>query len=339
MVFRAKFVKNLIEFAVQRGAAQVDLLQSTGLESMDQLNSEQLTFDRHQYDSLLQKAIQQSGDPLLGLHLGEYLSLSAAGLMVQIVQSSRTVLEALQYTVEFANLGCRELPFQLKEMDHAWELSVHPDAGWESRYPVSARQTVDGMMVFTLREFQSITLKKYQPIRIHFAYARPEALTYYQAIFQCPVRLGMPQTALYLDKAQVADTVVSGDYQLLQLLVGYAEQKLAEIAREKDFCNSVRKAILHMGQPQFPSIQQIAANLNMSVRTLQRRLKAEGYTYQELTDELKQQFALNYLRNEDLSVKAIAYSLDFSEASSFIRTFNRWYGMSPQMYREQHFAS
>lgn len=339
MAFRARFVKNILHFAAQRGADQRDLLQSLQCRSLTELDDDERFFNRHQYEQVLQKALSQTGDALLGLHLGEFMSLSAAGLIVQIVQNSQTVLEALRYTVEFANLGCQELPFRLEELAQSWELSLRPSPDWAREYPVSARQTMDGMMAFTLREFQSITLQKHRPVSIHFSYARPEAQKEYQRVFQCPVRMGMPQTALYFSKAHVAEAVVSSDYQLLGMLVRYAEQKLAAMAQEKDFGSRIRKTILHLAQPQFPSIQQSAANLNLSVRTLQRRLKEVGYTYQELIDETKRQFALDYLRNEELTIKEIAYSLDFAEASSFIRAFNRWFGVSPQIYREQHFLS
>ena len=67
----------------------------------------------------------------------------------------------------------------------------------------------------------------------------------------------------------------------------------------------------------------LAANLNLSVRTLQRRLKEEGLTYKNVLDELKLQFALDYLKNEALSIKEIAYLLDYAEPSSFIRGFKQ----------------
>lgn len=336
MAFRANFVKNIIHFAAQRGAVLTELLDILDCDALGDLDEEERIFDRHQYEAVVEAAVAQTGDPHIGLHMGECMSLSAAGVIVQIAQNSRTVREALEYTVAFANLGCRELPFHLTELEQSWELSLRPDPEWVRQCPISARQTMDGMMVFTLREFQSITLQKYEPVSVHFSYVQEDAQAEYRRIFQCPVRLDRPGTAMYLQKEHVADRVVGSDYALLQLLVRYAENKLEQTTVDQDFSNRVRKTILHMAHPQFPTIRQAAANLNVSVRTLQRRLKEEGFTYQELIDELKKQFALDYLRHEHLSVREIADSLDFAEASSFIRTFNRWFGVSPQLYREQY---
>ena len=109
-----------------------------------------------------------------------------------------------------------------------------------------------------------LTRQKYYPNRIHFAYPRPKRVAEYERIFNCPIRFDQPLTAIYLDKKQVEEKVVTSDYRLLQLLIQYAQEKLAD-----------------------------------------------------------------YLKNKDLSVKEIAYLLDYAEPSSFIR----WTGRSPKTYR------
>ena len=113
----------------------------------------------------------------------------------------------------------------------------------------------------------------------------------------------------------------------------HAREKLATLNVEFGFVTVVKQSILHLVKPQFPTIEQVAANLNLSVRTLQRRLTAEGVTYKLLLDELKQQLALDYLKNKELSIREIAYLLDYAEPSSFIRSFKRWTGKTPKAYK------
>ncbi len=334
MQFRARFIANIIQFAAQQGVDRRKLLAVTNKE-MAELCAEDLMVAAPIYNAIVEKTEELSGDDLFGLHLGEYLSLSAAGLIVQIAQSSRTVLEALHYMVEYANLGCQALPFQLKELDKEWELSVSPNLLWQEQSPTSVRHTMDGTMVFTIREFHTLTRQKHYPNRIHFAYARPKRVAEYERIFNCPIRFDQALTAIYLDKKQVAEKVVTSDYRLLQLLTQYAQEKLAAMEGELGFATIVKQSIINLVKPQFPTIEQVAANLNLSVRTLQRRLKEEGLTYKAVLDELRKQFALDYLKNKDLSVKEIAYLLDYAEPSSFIRSFKRWMGRSPKAFRLQ----
>lgn len=332
MQFRARFIANIIQFAAQQGVDKRKLLAITGKE-MDTLCAEELMFEAPIYNAVVEKAIELGGDDLIGLHLGEYLSLSAAGLIVQIAQSSRTVLEALQYMVEYANLGCQALPFQLKELADEWELSLSPNELWLEQSPISVRHTIDGNLVFSIREFHTLTSQKYNPIRINFAYPRPKNISEYKRIFNCPIRFDQPLTAIYLDKKVVQEKVVTSDYRLLQLLIQYAQEKLATMEGQLGFATIVKQSIINLVKPQFPTIEQVAANLNLSVRTLQRRLKEEGLTYKQVLDELKRQFAIDYLTNKDLSVKEIAYLLDYAEPSSFIRSFKRWTGKSPKEFR------
>ena len=69
--------------------------------------------------------------------------------------------------------------------------------------------------------------------------------------------------------------------------------------------------------------------------TLYRRLKDEGVTFAEVHDDLRQRMARDYLDARKVSVNETAYLLGFSEASSFVRAFKRWTGMSPTAFRDQ----
>ncbi|GJM34697.1 MAG: transcriptional regulator [Saprospiraceae bacterium] len=332
MTFSARYIANIIHFASQQGASRRELLAIVGME-MQELNDENLRLEAEIYNRLLERALELTGDPYFGLHMGEYLSLSAAGLITQIVQSSRTVQEGLEYLVAFANLGCQALPFTLEEREQDWELSVIPSTLWLEQSPLAVRHTMDAIFYFSLREYQTLSHQKKYPLAIHFNYDRPKYFQEYERLFEIPVRFGQTKTALYLDKKQVAAPVVTSDFALLQVLVRHAEEKLALMDQNAGFHTIVKQSIINMVKPQFPTIEQVAANLNISVRTLQRRLKEEGFAYKAVLDELKRQFALDYLQNPKLSIKEIAYLLDYADSSAFTRSFKRWMGESPLAYR------
>ena len=136
-----------------------------------------------------------------------------------------------------------------------------------------------------------------------------------------------------LNKKQVEEPIITSDYNLLRILVQYANEKLVALEQEQGFYTIVRQSILNLVKPQFPTIEQVAANLNISVRTLQRRLKAEDHTYKSVLDELRKGFALDYVKNKSLTIQEITYLLDYSEPSAFNRSFKRWTGKSPLEYR------
>ena len=78
----------------------------------------------------------------------------------------------------------------------------------------------------------------------------------------------------------------------------------------------------------------VAENLHMSRRTLSRKLKEEGITFKEMAVQTQKDLAINYLKQNDLSVNDIAFLLGFSESSSFSRAFRRWFGDYPLEFRK-----
>ena len=332
MTFSARYIANIIRFGAQQGVDSSELLSLVN-RNFTELDDEDLRFESAVYNRVLEKALDLSGDPYFGLHLGEYLSLSAAGLISQIVQTSRTIREALDHLVAFANLGCRSLPFSLERLDGDWILAVHPAEIWWHQSPASVRHTIDAVLVFTIREYHNLTLQQRHPLAVHLSYERPEKFMAYEKVFGSPVRFAMPFSGVVIGDQQMDQKIITSDYRLLQVLVQHAQTRLAQWNRQLDFFTLVRNSIVNMVKPQFPTIEQVAANLNISVRTLQRRLKAEGYTFKTVVEELKKQFALDYLTEDRLSVKEIAHLLDYADASAFIRSFKRWQGMTPLEFR------
>ena len=80
------------------------------------------------------------------------------------------------------------------------------------------------------------------------------------------------------------------------------------------------------------SLKEVAAKLNVSSRTLIRKLQSEGTNFQLIRDEQAKKQAANYLKDANLSVESIGHLMGFSDASSFRRSFKRWFGETPSQY-------
>jgi len=82
-----------------------------------------------------------------------------------------------------------------------------------------------------------------------------------------------------------------------------------------------------------PSQTEIARLMGLSERTLQRRLSAEGTTFNGVLEDARREIALGFLANRKLAAYEVSFLLGYSEPATFFRAFKRWTGKTPQQYR------
>ena len=333
MAFNGKFIVNLAQFVTQRGVDIQEVLQHAS-KSIEELCLDDCVISNEEYQAVIENAMLLTNDPHFGLHAGENLNLAAGGLIGQITQTCATVKEALQYCCDFSNLGCSVLPMNLIETNTGYEVQITPDEDWRASSEVTFRQTLDGVLAFTIRELETLTLSKHQPLAIFLPWTDISDTSEYERVLGESVLFGKPNISILLAKDHVNAKIVNADYHLLRILVAHAQEKSDRIEREMGFNKVVKQSVLKLIKPDFPSLDQVARHLNMSSRTLQRKLKMEGFTFKQMMNELRFEMAKDYLRNPDLSIKEISFLLHYAESSVFIRSFKSLAGITPNSFRK-----
>jgi AraC-like DNA-binding protein len=82
-----------------------------------------------------------------------------------------------------------------------------------------------------------------------------------------------------------------------------------------------------------PNLTEMAEALHMSNRTMIRKLKTQGTSYQTLLDDVRQELAVWYLKHTEMPAEAVAERLGYSDTSNFSRTCKRWFGLTPRAIR------
>jgi AraC-like DNA-binding protein len=334
MAFNGRFVFNLINFAAGNAKEMQELVSLTS-KSITELGQEDCLIDDDSYNSVIEACLDVTGDPLFGLHAGESLNLSAAGLIFQIAQTSKSVKEAVQYNCEFANLGCSVLPLSLEKQQGYYQIKLIPNSSWAQKSEMVLRQTADGVMAFQIKAFQALTLKLCQPISIHLPWGEEADRLEYERVLNGPVFLKQKEITMSFRNKDMEAGIITSNYDLQKVLLEYAGKKSSELKKEHGFGSQIKDVVVNLMSPVFPTIDEVAGHLNITVRTLQRRLKEEGLTFKIIIDELRQEFAKGYIQRADLSISDIAYLLGYSDLSAFTRSFKRWTGQSPANYKQQ----
>jgi AraC-like DNA-binding protein len=120
---------------------------------------------------------------------------------------------------------------------------------------------------------------------------------------------------------------------LLEHFEQYAQDFLFKMECNDAATRAVTKIILSRLDDPSLSIEKVAREMAVSVRTLQKRLEAEGVVFSDLLRDIRQRLAKKYLR-ENYSVEQITYLLGFSEPSVFRKSFKKWLGVTPGEYRQ-----
>lgn len=123
------------------------------------------------------------------------------------------------------------------------------------------------------------------------------------------------------------------DSLLRRLLETQADQILVQLPERSGVADQVQRALTRCLDARSSGIDQIARQLAMSSRTLQRRLASEGVSYQQLVDAARKEAAGRYLAEPSLAIGEVAYLVGYSEPAPFHRAFKRWYGVTPDVFR------
>jgi AraC-like DNA-binding protein len=149
---------------------------------------------------------------------------------------------------------------------------------------------------------------------------------------RCPLQFGAARTRLVFDCFAIERPLDGGNPELARHNDAIALQYLSQIERE-NIQGRVREVLTQRLAQGEPSQEDVAELLNMSARTLQRKLGDAGTTYKEILDETRRVLALAYLSAPRHTVGDVTYLLGFSAGSSFTRAFRRWTGQSPSDWR------
>lgn len=110
-------------------------------------------------------------------------------------------------------------------------------------------------------------------------------------------------------------------------------KRLQALTPESPFRERVRASLIEILASGQTSMDDVASRLAISSRTLQRRLQAEGTSFQKVLDDLREELARHYLMTSDYSSGQIAFLLGYEEPNSFYRSFRAWTGQTPEHVR------
>jgi AraC-like DNA-binding protein len=178
-----------------------------------------------------------------------------------------------------------------------------------------------------------------RPKRACFAYSAPAHRAEYGRVFGGLELFDQPFTALVFDRALLNAPSPQHDDDLCEALQAVAERRLQRVRHRTPYAVRVRDFLVREGFPHRTDMQSVARALGMSVRSLRRRLDAEGKAYNEILSEALATTAKRFLEDPRRTIQEIAYDMGFADPNTFSRAFKRWTGMTPSACRTALWAT
>ena len=309
--------------------------EANGLKISDKLQQVQNLerFDFNLWREILDDIQQQIKSPALGLEIAAHVQPKHLGIIAYIAQSCETMGEALSRYFDYHRLIFDGSPLKIESFPDGY-LGIH----WTTLPSPLITQITDeiaiALMVQFLRHF--LSTKDIQLHQINFAHAKPQNLKIYENFFQCPVKFNQPQTELIFPMHVMTVPLSHGDQTLQKLLMQQAQALLNDLPNSSQIDERLQQNILLGLQKNLYQIGEVAKQLNISIRQLQRHLQNQGTTYQQRVQEVRKLLAVQYLQDPYLGLHEIALLLSYSEQSAFQRAFKQWTGITPQQWRMQN---
>jgi len=199
-----------------------------------------------------------------------------------------------------------------------------------------SRHCFESTFSSSVHMMRTLTGVKLSPVEVTFIYTKPESTAEYERIFCCPVLFEQKDNSITLDIRLGSTPILMANPGLLAYFEKYAQDFLAEMDHKNERTQTVTRIILSQLDDEKLSIEKVAKEMSISVRTLQNGLEAEGVVFSDLLKDIRQRLAKRYL-SENYSVEQITYLLGFSEPSVFRKAFKKWLGVTPREYRERSY--
>lgn len=288
---------------------------------------------RYPYTSMIRLwnlAMTKTGDECFGLSVIQHWQPANSHALGFAWLASDTLKEALQRLERYVRVFNTHMLATVHETSEGYEICpfILPD-----EYPQPSHAAIDAGIALVLHLCRLSDTPSLSPLRIELRRPVPSCADKFHAYFQAPIMYNSSRDMLLLDKHTVEKRLPSGNIEIALSCDKIVRDYLAKLDRS-DIIMQVKKSLIDYLSSDNLSEELIARKLNMSLRSMQRKLSEKGSSYKVLLDETRKELAEQYVQRTDYPINDITYRLGFSEQSNFSRAFKRWTGMSPREYRQ-----
>jgi AraC-like DNA-binding protein len=273
---------------------------------------------------------QKHYGPKFALHLAKENPIGKFSVLDYAIANCATLGEAYQTLAKYWSLVSAVSNYKIHiNENEVWLGARYPE------YLMKKAPAVAEMTIFHILNLgRAITETDWVPNKILLQNSATDK-NEYKKTFKCPVYNDQKECVLVFDKLLMKLPVRNSSKELRRLMEASARKLQSNLSSELDILSDVITAIKHNLNSHTYEIENVAKELGMSVRTLQRKLKEVSYSYNDLLAKIRIADAQILLAENDFSISEISALLGYKDLSSFYRFFKKQMGQTPDEYRNK----
>ena len=286
------------------------------------------TVTAEEWREALTLASRHTGDSHFGLQVGMGATLGHVGILGYLVLNSATLFDAL-HTYQISERRFYGVNFCIFDSDENQVSLTWPNTLGEEN-DLFVQVSLAALVGFLRQRFPTT----FALISVALSETHPEYCAPYEQYFGCPIEFGSDYPGILVNRSCANQSETGQLPRASYSLRDQQAQAFSDLRSERTpFLQKLQETLMQLIPLGQASLGQVADAMDMSPRTLQRRLGDHHLSFQSLLDGLRENLGCRYLQRRGLSQVDIALLLGFSEQSAFNRAFKNWTGSTPGVYQ------
>jgi AraC-like DNA-binding protein len=293
-------------------------------------NQEKIVATTEQFFAIWRAVESVSGDPSIGFKLGTEDRVERLDPPAIAALCSPSFRDALQRMARYKQLTCPEKIIVTTVRDG--ECAVEFE--WLLAREGEPKVLVDLCLSWILSIGRRGIGANIAPLRVELM-RNPEHQEMLEEFYRCRINFNAERNALVFRSTDLDRSFVTHNADLVALISPQLDAQLNEYQSSRTVTERAKSVLKRLLPGQRPSVDEVARQMGLSSRTLQRRLTESGVRFQQLLKDARRELARYYLSDSRMELNDAAYLLGFEDPNSFIRAFQRWEGTTPARFRKQ----
>jgi AraC-like DNA-binding protein len=278
------------------------------------------------------RAVELTGDEGFALTLAEAADPGAYNALGLSMLSSANLGEAIHRCCLFSKVATDAGGHALVDRGKATvELVQVLSPQWSAEVTV---YSVEAFNATTFRMLSKISRERFRLREVHYRHNRESERERYEAFYGAPLVFDSDEYRLVFDRGMLELSCDDANPALAESIDRWMQAYLGAFQQDT-LAQAVRKLLTEKLPDGEFTQDNVARQLAMSPRSLQRGLHSEGISFKELLEQTRKELAMNYMTEPDLSLVEVCFLLGFTDQSNFTKAFKRWTGKTPGIYRQE----